>query len=75
VTPHLPARYDLYLAIGGRGFRMAIDAATRERALSASRTRRALYDAGEYRPSVQGVFVRRREMVSWARSRGLFEPE
>ena len=73
ITPHLPARYDLYVSIGGRGFRMEIDEPTRQRALSTSRTRRELYEAGKYTPAVQGVFVRRADMIRWAQSRNLLD--
>jgi hypothetical protein len=73
ITPHLLTRYDLYVSIGGRGFRMKLDELTRQRALSTSRTRRELYEAGKYTPSVQGVFVRRSDMIGWAHSRNLLD--
>jgi hypothetical protein len=69
ISPHLAELADGARAMGGFGFPMPTDETTREYALSRSRTRRELFEAGKYQPTNYAFIVPRQKLLRWAAAR------
>ena len=73
VSPHLMEVPDGFAEMGGKGFYQPADALSVERAITSSRARKELYEAGKYTPINYGLFVARRDVLRWIRGRDLDE--
>ena len=67
ITPELAAQGNGYVAMGGQRFPAEWNEGTLRFALLTSARRRALFEAGEYRPKSYWIAQRRSDILRWAR--------